>query len=276
MGSLSINSRKNLRDHVKIPYLGLGVFQTPVGKITYDAVLTALKCGYRHIDTARIYQNESDVGRAVKESGINRSEIFITTKLWNQDQGYDSALKAFDSSLKSLGLEYIDLYLLHWPVYEKRLESWKALEKLKAEGLVKTIGVSNFMIHHLKELLDNCKEIPSVNQVEFHPYLYKKDLLNFCNDHEITIEAYAPLTKGIKLSDPPLVKIAKKHKKNTAQILIRWALEHQLVVLPKSARPDRIKENANVFNFELDFEDMLTLDELNEDLVTSWDPTDAP
>lgn len=269
-----IHSKINLLDGNSIPVFGLGVFRSPSGKMTQETVINALQIGYRHIDTAAIYGNEKDVGIAVKSSGIKRDELFITTKLWNSEQGYESALKAFDRSLKLLGLDYVDLYLLHWPVPELRLESYKALIKLKKDGLVKSIGVSNFTIKHLKEFLDNFDEIPAVNQVELSPFLSQVELRKFCDANQIVIESYSPLTKGQKLNDPTLVKIAKKHNKTSAQILIRWSLEIGAVTIPKSNRLERLKENADVFNFQLDESDRSILDNLNEDYRTSWDPTD--
>jgi diketogulonate reductase-like aldo/keto reductase len=243
---------------------------------TFESVSLALKLGYRLIDTASLYQNEVDVGEAVRRSQIPRGDLFITTKLWNSDQGYDSTLKAFDYSIKRLGLRYVDLYLIHWPVAEKRLESWRALEKLKNEERCRSIGVSNFTIRHLKELLDDCTIFPAVNQVEFSPFLYQKELLEFCQKHAITLEAYSPLTKGDRLGEPQLKNLAKKYGKTSAQILIRWNLQHQIIPLPKSNTPSRIQENSQVFDFEIQPEDMQLLDSLHEDFRTSWNPTQVP
>jgi diketogulonate reductase-like aldo/keto reductase len=239
-------------------------------------VLSALAVGYRHIDTARIYGNERDVGLAVRESGLPRSDIFVTTKLWNDDQGYDSTLRACERSLEALGLEYVDLYLVHWPVPGRRLESWRAMEKLLADGKCRAIGVSNFMEHHLEELLGRAKVVPAVNQVEQHPFLYQQSLQRYCADKGIVVEAYSPLTKGTRLGDPRVVEVARKYGKSPAQVLIRWCLEHDLVVIPKSVHEERIRENANVFDFSLSPEDLRRLDGLNEDLYTGWDPRDVP
>ncbi len=271
---MDIQSKTKLSDGNSIPIFGLGVFRSPSGKLTQETVSNALQIGYRHIDTAAIYGNEKDVGISVKSSGIKREDLFITTKLWNSDQGYESALKAFDRSLKLLSLDFVDLYLLHWPVPELRFESYKALIKLKKDGLVKSIGVSNFTIKHLKEFIDNFEEKPVINQVEMSPYLSQNELRKFCHDHKIQIESYSPLTKGQKLNDPALVQIARKHNKTSAQILIRWSLEMGLVTIPKSNRLERLKENADVFNFQLDEKDLNVLNHLNENYRTSWDPTE--
>jgi len=268
-----INYKIKMNNEKEIPQFGLGVYQTKSGKETLNSVAWALEMGYRHIDTARIYGNEKEVGEAIRSSGIKREELFITTKLWNDDQGYDNALKAFDKSLKTLNVDYIDLYLIHWPVKGKRKDSWKALEKIYESGYCKSIGVSNYMIWHLEELFTYANVIPVLNQVEFSPYAYNKELLDFCTKNKILVESYSPLTRMKKLGDPKLITIAKKHGKTAAQILIRWAIEHNLVVIPKSARKERIIENSNVYDFALNEEDMEVLDNMNEDFRVSWDPT---
>ena len=260
----------------EIPRLGLGVFQAHRGEETQRAVRTAIAQGYRHIDTARIYGNERDVGLAVRECGVPREELFITTKLWNDDQGYEPALRACERSLKELGLEYVDLYLVHWPVPGRRLESWRALEKLFAEGKCRAIGVSNFLERHLEELLPRAQVVPAVNQVEQHPFLHLPSLLSYCAAKGIVVEAYSPLTKGMRLDDARIGEVARKHGRSPAQVLLRWGLEHGLVVLPKSTHEGRIRENAAVFDFSLSSEDMKRLDGLNEDLYTGWDPTHVP
>ena len=268
-----INYKMKMNNGIDIPQFGLGVYLTKSGSECVNAVTWALEAGYKHIDTARIYGNEKEVGEAVRNSGIKREEIFITTKLWNDDHGYESALKAFDKSLKTLNTDYIDLYLIHWPVKGKRKESWKALEKIYESGYCKSIGVSNYQINHLQELFSYANTIPVINQVEFSPYNYQKDLLDFCNQNKIILEAYSPLTRTQRLDDPKVLPIAKKHNKTVAQVLIRWAIEQEIVVIPKSARKERIIENANVFNFELDTADMRILNNLDEGLRVSWDPT---
>ncbi len=273
MKKIKIDTKVQLNNGVKMPIFGLGVYQTQRGKQTQEAVLFALEAGYRLIDTAAMYDNEEDVGMAIKKSGIPREEIFITTKLWNSDHGYHKALAAFEESQKKLGLSYIDLYLIHWPVEGLRKESWKALEKLLEDGRCRAIGVSNYMIWHLEELLKNSSTVPAVNQVEFSPYLYQKDLLKFCNSYGIQLEAYSPLTKGHKLNDPRLKTIASKYSKSPAQILIRWSLQKGLVVIPKSSKKERIYQNADVFDFEILPGDMKVLDSFNENLHTSWNPS---
>jgi methylglyoxal/glyoxal reductase len=265
-----------LNNGVVIPRLGLGVYQSPPGQTTQRAVEYALKIGYRHIDTARIYGNESDVGAALRKSGIKREAAFITTKLWNSDHGYETALKACDDSLNRLGLKYLDLYLIHWPVPEIRNESWTALTKLLKDGKCRSIGVSNYTIQHLTELLEDADVVPMVNQVEFSPFLYQKQLLDYCENNKIQLEAYSPLTQGEKLNHPRIQQVAKKHDKTPAQVLIRWSLQHNLVTIPKSVREERIRENSQVFDYNLTTEDMRTLDSLDENFRNSWDPTNAP
>lgn len=270
--SLRIDSTKRLNNGVEIPYLGFGTYQMK-GNAAYAPVLEALRCGYRHIDTARIYKNEEAVGQAIRDSGIRRERIFLTTKLWNDDQGYDKALRAFEKSLSALQFTYVDLYLIHWPVPKKRIESWKALTEIYRQKKARAIGVSNFEIRHLDELLNSSDKIPAVNQIEVHPFLYDPELIKHCKLKQIEVEAYSPLTKGRKLSDPRIVQIAAKYGKTPAQVLIRWCLEHDWIVLPKSRHPERIHENADVFEFSLSAEDMRILDSLNERLHTGWDPT---
>jgi methylglyoxal/glyoxal reductase len=269
----TINYKMRMNNGNEIPQFGLGVYLAKRGRECKKAVKWALEAGYRHIDTASSYENEKDVGKALRNSGIKREEVFITTKLWNGDQGYENALKAFDKSLKMLNLQYIDLYLIHWPVQDKRKESWKALEKIYESGYCRSIGVSNYTIRHLQELFTYANVVPSLNQVEFSPYLYQKDLLDFCTDNKILLGAYAPLTRMKKLNDPKLQAISKIYNKTPAQVLIRWAIQHNLVVTPKSVNKDRIIENANIFDFSLDESHMKILDNLNEDFRAAWDPT---
>lgn len=261
-----------LRSGGSIPQVGLGVWQAPRGEVTREAVLAALRLGYRHVDTARIYGNERDVGAAVRDSGIPRADVFVTTKLWNDDQGFDEALRAFDASLGRLGLDYVDLYLLHWPVAGKRLDSWRALERIKAEGRARHIGVSNFLVPHLEELLAKASEPPAVDQIEIHPFLQHRETRAFCKKHGIVVEAYSPLTRGERLGDPVVVSVAERVARSPAQVLLRWAIQHDLVVLPKSTRAERIAENAALFDFTLDAAAMKELDGLEEGLATGWDP----
>ena len=273
---LTLGSRVTLHDGNTMPVLGLGMWQAGSGKKTRDAVTTALEIGYRLFDTAKLYGNERDLGVAVRESGIPRKQIFVTTKLWNNDHGYESALRAFEKSRRELGLDYVDLYLIHWPVPGLRQESWKALLKIRDEGLARSIGVSNYTIRHLEELLRASPAPPAVNQVEFHPFLYQKALLEFCVSQKIQLEAYSPLTRGHRLNHPVIAQIAARHARTPAQVLIRWSLQHGLVVIPKSIRPDRIRENAAVFDFELSPDEMKRLDSLDESSHVAWDPEDQP
>ncbi|MFW9991171.1 MAG: aldo/keto reductase [Candidatus Odinarchaeota archaeon] len=275
---LTINSKARLNNGIEMPFIGLGVYQSPGGNVTTNAVLYALEAGYRHVDTAKIYGNERDVGRAIREGPVSRKEIFVTTKLWNSDHGYSATIKACNESLEKLRLEYVDLYLIHWPVKESRLESWRAMETALDEGKCKAVGVSNYMVRHLEELLDNCSITPAVNQIELNPYnyLYMKEIVDLCRSKNIQLEAYSPLTKGKKLNDPKLVDVARKYSKTPAQILIRWALEEKMVVIPKSTNKTRIRENSSVFDFTISREDMEYMNSFNEDLITGWDPTKAP
>jgi len=272
---LSIDSIIALNNGVEIPVFGLGTYRMKDGAETRTAILSALKAGYRHIDTAKSYGNEKDVGEAIRASGIPRERIFVTTKLWNADHGYQKALKAFGKSLKRLELSYIDLFLIHWPVKGIRDETWRAMERLLQEGECRAVGVSNYMIRHLGELLEISATIPAVNQVEFHPYLFQEDLLKFCRKHKIQLETYCPLTRGRRLDDPKLRSFADRYSKTPAQILIRWALQHDLVVIPKSSHPGRILENADVFDFSIAEEDMKALDSFHKNLRVSWDPTNV-
>lgn len=265
-----------LNNGVKIPQVGLGVWQAPRGQVTRDAVKAALACGYRHIDTAWVYGNELDVGVAVRESGLPREQVFVTTKLWNDHHGYDQALRAFDVSMARLGLDYIDLYLLHWPVPRLRLDSWEALERLYAEKRVRAIGVSNFMKSHLEELLASCEVVPAVNQIELTPFLQRRETVEFCRAHGIVLEAYSPLTRGQRLDHPTLKSVASRSGRTPAQVLLRWGVQKGFVVLPKSTHKERIAENAALFDFELDAEAMQALDGLEENLVTGWNPEKQP
>ena len=275
MASLGIQSTVKLNNDVRMPILGLGVYQSPPGRVTRNAVNFALRVGYRHVDTARIYDNEADVGEAVRESGVPRGDLFVTTKLWNSDQGYDSTLRACEASLKRLGLDYLDLYLVHFPVPDVRKESWRAMETLLKKGRCRAIGVSNFTIRHLEELIEESHVIPSVNQVELHPFLYQEELLKYCQDRGIQVEAYSPLARGERLQDPRIASLATKYSKSPAQLMIRWGIEHGLVVIPKSTREERIRENSQVFDFDISDDDMRSLDSLNEDLRLNWDPTNV-
>lgn len=276
MEKLEVQRERRLRSGHAIPTVGLGVFRASRGEETRGAVREALARGYRHVDTARIYGNEADVGAAVRDSGVPRGELFVTTKLWNEDQGYDSALRAFDASLARLGLEYVDLYLLHWPVLGKRLDSWRALEKLHQEGRARSIGVSNFVVRHLEELAQRAQVLPHVNQLEVTPFLQHRDVRDFCAQREIVVEAYSPLTKGVRLEHPVVLEVARGLQRSPAQVLLRWGLERDLVVLPKSTNAARIAENLALFDFTLGPEALARLDGLEEGFATGWDPRTAP
>lgn len=267
-----------LPGNVELPALGLGVFRAPRGRGTQDAVLTALEAGYRHIDTATVYESEADVGEAIRGSDIPREDVFVTTKLWNTDHGFDAALSACDASLARLGFDYVDLYLVHWPVPEARLDTWRAMERILGDGKARAIGVSNYMPGHLEELLADAAVPPAVNQFELSPFNYgsRRALVDLCDESGIVVEAYSPLTKGLKLGDPTLAAIGATHGKSPAQVLIRWALEHGFVVIPKSTNPERIRQNADVFDFSLSDGELAQLDALDEGLVTGWDPATEP
>jgi diketogulonate reductase-like aldo/keto reductase len=277
---LSITSRYRLNQGIEIPVLGLGVFQTPPGRATRDAVTWALDAGYRHIDTASMYGNESDVGEAVRASGLPREEVFVTTKLWHSDHGFENSQKAARLSLERLGLAYIDLYLIHWPRAnspEERFASWRGLEKLKKEGVCRAIGVSNYTVRHLEELLARSDVVPAVDQVEFHPFVFDPELLGYCDRHGLRLEAWAPLTRGRRFEDPVVRAIASAHRKTPAQVLIRWGLEHGIVEIPKSTHRERILENAAVFDFYLSADELARLDTLRDGgRVGMWNPADIP
>jgi diketogulonate reductase-like aldo/keto reductase len=269
----SLAAHAVLNDGSRMPWVGLGVYRIAAGKPCLRAVAHALSVGYRHIDTAALYGNEEDVGRAVRESGIAREQVFVVTKLWNSEQGYASAIKACNESLARLKLDYLDLYLIHWPEPGKRLDSWRALVELRKQGKCRSIGVSNYTIAHLEELMAHSDVAPSVNQVEFSPFLFQRELLDFCRTHAIQLEAYCPLTRGEKLGDPVVTKVARRHRKTPAQVLLRWALQHEVAVIPKSGQPARITENADLFDFALDTRDMAALDALHAEFRACWNPT---
>jgi diketogulonate reductase-like aldo/keto reductase len=255
-----------LNNGVHMPWLGFGVYKAEKGDEVVQAVVTALEAGYRSIDTAAFYDNEEGVGQAIAESSVPREEIFITTKVWNDRHGYDETLAAFEESRQKLGVDVIDLYLIHWPVTGKHKDTWRALEKLYREGKVRAIGVSNYLVHHLKDLLNDAEIVPMVNQMEYHPWLQQPDLHNFCKDNSVQLEAWSPLTRGEKFDDPLLVKLSEKYGKSPAQILIRWDLENGVVTIPKSVTPKRIQANIDVFDFELSEEDMAELNGCDEEL----------
>ena len=275
MSGMSNTDVLPLTGGASIPLLGLGVYQAGAGAETRDAVLHAFARGYRHVDTASLYGNEREVGEAVRASGLPRADLFITTKLWNSDQGYERTLAAFETSRKRLGLEQVDLFLIHWPS-PPRLESWRALVKLKADGRCRAIGVSNFTVRHLRELVERSGLAPEVNQVELSPFLQQRELVDYCREQRIVVEAYSPLTRGEKLSHTVVREVAQRRGRTPAQVVLRWAIERGIVVLPKSVRPARIEENAGVFDWSLTPEDRTALDGLESGFRTCWDPTDLP
>ena len=254
-----------LNNGLKMPQLGFGVWQVQDDQAT-TAVAKALEVGYTSIDTAMIYKNERGVGKAIKESAIPREQLFITTKVWNSDQGYENTLRAFDESLERLGLDYVDLYLIHWPTpkFDQYVDTYKALEKLYHDGRVKAIGVCNFEIEHLERILKECEVKPVLNQIECHPYLSQNELKRFCAEHDIFVEAWSPLEQGGDvLRDEVITRIAASHRKSPAQVVLRWHLQNNTIVIPKSVTPSRIEENFNVFDFELNVKEIEEINQLN-------------
>lgn len=275
--SIEITTSVELSHGGPIPLFGLGTFRTPKGEQARSAVRWALEVGYRHIDTAAIYGNEADVGAALRDHGVDREEVFVTTKLAKGEHGYESGLRAFDASLDRLGLDYVDLYLIHWPGGGPRQDSWRALEEVHTGGRARAIGVSNYTVGHLREVLEQGTVIPAVNQFELHPFNFRsrKGLVDFCRDHDIAVEGYSPLAKARRLDEKTVREIAGAHGKTAAQVLLRWALQHGFITIPKSSDHDRIRENADVFDFELSDAEVERLDALDEDFTTSWDPREV-
>lgn len=272
----SLQDTVKLNNGVEMPWFGLGVYKAQEGEEVVHAVKAAIRAGYRSIDTAAAYNNEEGVGRAVREAmeenGLSREQIFVTSKVWNSNQGYETTLQAFENSLNKLNLEYIDLFLVHWPVKGKYKDTWRALEKVYKEGKVRAIGVSNFQIHHLEDLLADAETVPAVNQVELHPQLTQKELLKYCQDKGIQLEAWSPLGQGNLLTDETLVSIGNKYGKSAAQVILRWDLQSGIVTIPKSVTESRIMENGDIFDFELSTEDMAAIDGLNLNKRFGSDP----
>lgn len=267
-----IKGTVTLNNGVEMPYFGLGVFKAEDGQEVIDSVSYALEAGYRHIDTAAIYQNERGVGQAIRLSELDRKEVFVTSKVWNSDQGYDTTIKAFHASLVKLNLSYLDLFLVHWPVKGKYKETYRALETLYEEGKIRAIGVSNFLVHHLDDLLTTAKIVPAVNQIEYHPYLTQPELIKTCFDNGIAPEAWSPLMQGQITEVPELTQLAQKYYKTEAQIVLRWNLQKGIITIPKSSRKSRIIENANIFDFVISAEDMEIIDSLNRNQRIGADP----
>jgi diketogulonate reductase-like aldo/keto reductase len=277
---LRLDSRVRTNQGLELPRLGLGVFQSPPGEVTQRAVRWALDAGYRLVDTAAMYGNEEDVGEAVRASGVPRDEVVVTTKLWYTDHGFEAAQAAARRSQAKLGLGPIDLYLIHWPRAnspDDRRASWKGLEKLRHDGIVRTIGVSNYTVRHLEELAAHADLGPSVDQVEFHPFVYDPALLDYARKHRIVVEAYSPLTRGRKIDDPRIAAVARARGRSPAQVLLRWGLQHGLVELPKSVHEERLRENTHLYDFALTAEEMERLDTLSDGgRVTGLDPATIP
>ncbi|MBU5355056.1 aldo/keto reductase [Paenibacillus barcinonensis] len=267
-----VQDTTTLNNGVKMPWLGFGVFKVKDGDEVVNAVRTAIEAGYRSIDTAKVYNNEAGVAQGIREAGVAREDLFITTKVWNSDQGYESTLAAFEDSMKRLELDYLDLYLIHWPVKGKYKDTWRALEKLYKEGRVRAIGVSNFQIHHLEDLLMDATVIPAVNQVELHPLLTQTELREYCKKHEIQIEAWSPLGQGHLMEHPLLQDIAARYGKSPAQVILRWDLQNGIVTIPKSVTPERIRANTELYDFELTAEDIEQINSLNENKRFGADP----
>lgn len=270
MGYRSLTDSFTMHNGKTIPCIGYGTYKTSEEEV-YDAVIAAIKSGYRHIDTAAFYKNEAGVGRAVRECGVPREEIFVTSKVWNTDRGYENTKKAFAESMERLGLEYMDLYLIHWPANKKQFgdeakkinaETWRALEELYAEGKVRAIGLSNFLPHHIEELMEGAKVKPMVDQIEFHPGWAQLEVSEYCRKKDIVVEAWSPLGRKDALDNEVLREIGAKYQKGTAQVCIRWIIQHGILPLPKTVNPDRMVENADVFDFELTAEEMRIIDEM--------------
>jgi len=270
--SEGLKASARLNNGVAMPWFGLGVFQVPQDADAAAACRAALAYGYRHIDTAALYRNERGVGQAIRECRLPREQLFITTKVWNDDIRAGRIEAAFEQSMQLLGLDYLDLYLLHWPIAGRHRESWAVMEKLHRSGRIKAIGVSNYMIPHLDELLATAEVVPAVNQIEVSPFLQQRAVRERCARHGIVVQAYSPLTKGERLNHRVITRIAQRLGRSNAQVMLRWGLQRGVVVLPKSVHPDRIAANLDLWTFDLGFADMTTLDALEENLVTGWNP----
>jgi diketogulonate reductase-like aldo/keto reductase len=270
-----------LSNGVSLPCVGYGTWQTPDGEIASKSVKLAIEAGYRHIDCAAVYANEASVGRGIKASGIPRNELFITSKVWNTERGYDKTIKAFEKTLSDLQLDYLDLYLIHWPANSKQfsdwdsinLDTWRAMTDLYKAGKVRAIGVSNFQLKHLRSLLET-EVKPMVNQIRFHPGMMQQEIVSFCKENGLTVEAWSPLGQGKVLSDPTLQEIADRYGKSTAQVCIKWCLQHDICPLPKSVTPDRIKANADVFDYILTDDDMTKIDRMDRGEIVDSDNID--
>ncbi|MEK4081720.1 aldo/keto reductase [Solibacillus sp. FSL K6-1126] len=260
---MNLHSTKKLANGAEMPYLGLGVYKMTDRDETLEAIETALDLGYRAIDTAALYYNEEEVGEAIRHSSVPREDLFVTTKVWNSDQGYDNTLRAFETSLKKLDMDYVDLYLTHWPVEHKYVDTYRAIERLYDEKLIRVTGVSNHHEHHLKTILATCNVAPMVNQIEAHPYLTQEPLRAFCEQQQIAVTAWSPLGRGKVLNDETIIRIADEYNVSPAQIILRWHLQNDVIIIPKSVTASRIKENSELYHFELTNETMQQLNALN-------------
>ena len=269
---MNLSSTLKLNNGVDIPVLGLGVFKSQEGDEAYNAVKYAIEAGYKHIDTAMVYQNERSVGKAIKDSGVKRKDIFITTKLWNENQRQGNQYQAFEDSLERLGVDYVDLYLIHWPVAGKYVESWKVLEKIYKEGRARAVGVSNFHIHHLEDIFASSDLVPAVNQVECHPWLTQVELVDYCQKKGMIFEPWSPLGAGALIENDVLKSIAQKYNKSTAQLIIKWGLQRGFINIPKSVNKERIIENSKIFDFTVTEEDMAEIFKLNINKRVGADP----
>jgi diketogulonate reductase-like aldo/keto reductase len=267
-----IFSTATLHNGVKMPWFGLGIYKIEDDENLISIIHKAIELGYRSFDTASLYQNERGLGEAIRTAAIPREDLFITSKVWNTDQGYETTLAAFDASIRRLGLEYLDLYLVHWPVPKLYLETWKALETLYQQKKVRAIGVSNFHIHHLQDVIREGTIKPMINQVEYHPKLTQMELLRYCNQENIQLEAWSPLMRGGLQKEPALMEIAEKHRKTVSQIILRWDLQNGVITIPKTSREERLVENASIFDFALTDQEMNVIHALNENLRRGQDP----
>lgn len=270
--SKRFNGIIELANGVKMPQLGLGVYKMTEPEQTIEAITYAIGTGYRAIDTAAIYENERETGEAVRHSGVSREDLFITSKVWNTDQGYDGTLRAFETSLEKLGLDYLDLYLTHWPITGKYADTYKAIERLYDEKLIRATGVSNHHAHHLEKIFVKANIAPMVNQIELHPRLTQEPLRSFCKENDIAVTSWSPLARGTLLTEPTLLQIAEQYDKTSAQVIIRWHLQNNLIVIPKSVTPERIRENSEVADFQLSSAEMDSINGLNLDERTGTDP----